>query len=194
MRSDESHLLFGVHKVKTVRYSSVTFEVKDTLEVQHVIMYDSPLIVEISKKDITTEKNLSRAKMKITDMSGKEIDSWTSTKKPHKLSLPKGKYILTEKNATKGYEVAESIEYEVKNTAKVQKVTMHDKPKEGTTSMNGKKNGTTTSSPASSVSRSAVKTGDETKIIIPMLLMVIASTGIIWGIKGSRKKKMKVKQ
>lgn len=54
--------------------------------------------VEISKTDITGEKELPGAKLKVTDEEHNVIDSWTSTDKSHKIEgLKVGKkYMLTE--------------------------------------------------------------------------------------------------
>lgn len=55
-----------------------------------------------------------------------EIDEWVSTDEPHKIKyLVEGKeYILTEKIAPKGYELAESITFTAKDGTKI---TMKDK-------------------------------------------------------------------
>ena len=85
--------------------------------------------IEISKTDITGEKELVGAKLTITDENNEVIDSWISTEKTHKVEgLKAGKeYTLTEEIAPDGFVKATSIKFTVKNTAEIQKVTMIDK-------------------------------------------------------------------
>ena len=85
--------------------------------------------IEISKTDITGEKELVGAKLTITDENNEVIDSWISTEKTHKVEgLKVGKeYTLTEEIAPDGFVKATSIKFTVKNTTDIQKVTMIDK-------------------------------------------------------------------
>ncbi len=85
--------------------------------------------IEISKTDITGEKELVGAKLTITDENNEVIDSWIYTEKTHKVEgLKAGKeYTLTEEIAPDGFVKATSIKFTVKNTAEIQKVTMIDK-------------------------------------------------------------------
>ena len=107
---------------------SITFEVKETGEVQKVVMKDAPLQVEISKKTITGEEELPGAVLRVSDLDGKVLETWISEKEPHRIRLKKGTYELTEITAPHGYEVAETIRFTVEDTMEVQKVTMYDKP------------------------------------------------------------------
>ena len=107
---------------------SVTFEVKDDLSVQKVEMLDAPLVIEISKQDITTGKELPGAHLTITDKDGNVVDEWDSTEEPYKTTLSQGDYILTEILAPGGYAKAESVAFTVTDTVEVQKVEMKDKP------------------------------------------------------------------
>ncbi|MDO4436515.1 MAG: SpaA isopeptide-forming pilin-related protein [Coriobacteriaceae bacterium] len=85
--------------------------------------------IDISKRDITTEEEVPGAKLTVTDSKGKEIDSWISTNKPHRINaLDPGSYILTEEMTPHTYDKAQSISFEVLPTGKVQTVVMHDKP------------------------------------------------------------------
>ncbi len=65
--------------------------------------------VKVSKVDIANEAELAGAKLKITDASGKEIDSWISSdeeeKKVHEVTglKPGEAYTLTEESAPTGY-------------------------------------------------------------------------------------------
>lgn len=85
--------------------------------------------VQISKTDITGEKEVVGAELTITDESGNVVDSWTSTDIAHYANgLVEGqKYTLTEKTAPLGYAVATSVEFEVTADKVTQQVTMTDK-------------------------------------------------------------------
>lgn len=93
-------------------------------------MVDEDTKVEVSKQDITTKKELEGAKLKVTDKDGKVIDEWTSGKQPHMIkNLTVGEtYTLTEVIAPKNYKVAESLRFTVKDTGKIQRVIMYDRP------------------------------------------------------------------
>ena len=108
---------------------SVPFTVLPTGEVQQFEMWDDVIKVEISKVDITTNKELPGAELIITNKEGKEIDRWVSTDKPHYIEkLPAGEYTLTEITAPNGYEIAEDISFTVLPTGEVQRVVMKDAP------------------------------------------------------------------
>ena len=106
---------------------NVPFTVLPTGEVQKFEMLDDVIKVEISKVDITTNKELPGAELIITNKDGKEIDRWVSTDKPHYIEkLPSGEYTLTEITAPDGYDIAESIRFTVLPTGEVQTVVMKD--------------------------------------------------------------------
>ena len=108
---------------------SVPFTVLPTGEVQQFEMRDDVIKVEISKVDITTNKELPGAELTITDKDGKVVEHWTSTDKPHYIEkLPAGTYTLTEITAPNGYEIAEDISFTVLPTGEVQRVVMKDAP------------------------------------------------------------------
>lgn len=108
---------------------SVPFTVLPTGEVQQFEMRDDVIKVEISKADITTNKELPGAELIITNKEGKEIDRWVSTDKPHYIEkLPAGEYTLTEITAPNGYEIAEDISFTVLPTGEIQRVVMKDAP------------------------------------------------------------------
>ena len=108
---------------------SVPFTVLPTGEVQQVEMRDDVIKVEISKVDITTNKELPGAELIITNKDGKEIERWVSTDKPHYIEkLPAGDYTLTEITAPNGYEIAEDISFTVLPNGEVQRVVMKDAP------------------------------------------------------------------
>ena len=108
---------------------SVPFTVLPTGEVQKFEMLDDVIKVEISKVDITTNKELPGAELIITNKDGKVVEHWTSTDKPHHIEkLPAGDYKLTEITAPDGYEIAEDISFTVLPNGEVQRVVMKDAP------------------------------------------------------------------
>ena len=108
---------------------SVPFTVLPTGEVQRFEMRDDVIKVEISKVNITTNKELPGAELILTNKDGKVVEHWTSTDKPHYIEkLPAGEYTLTEVTAPAGYEIAEDISFTVLPTGEVQRVVMKDAP------------------------------------------------------------------
>ena len=108
---------------------SVPFTVLPTGEVQQFEMRDDVIKVEISKADITTNKELPGAELIITNKDGKVVERWTSNDKPHYIEkLPAGEYTLTEITAPNGYETAEDISFTVLPSGEVQCVVMKDAP------------------------------------------------------------------
>ena len=106
---------------------SVPFTVLPTGEVQRFEMRDDVIKVEISKVDITTNKELPGAELIITNKGGKVVEHWTSADKPHYIEkLPAGTYTLTEVTAPNGYEIAEDISFTVLPNGEVQRVVMKD--------------------------------------------------------------------
>lgn len=98
--------------------------------------------VTASKKDIAGTDEIKGAKMQVTDMNGKIIDTWTSTNKPHSIKgLTEGcDYILTEITAPNGFVKAESIKFTVSKEKKNQAIVMKDKQvKISKTDLTGKK-------------------------------------------------------
>ena len=89
---------------------------------------NTPIRVEFSKTDVTGEKELPGANLSIIDSEGKVVEYWTSEAgKTHMVEkLPVGKYILREESAPYGYKIANDVEFEVTETAEIQKVTMKD--------------------------------------------------------------------
>ena len=88
---------------------------------------NKPIKVQISKTDITGDNELEGAVLSVIDADGNLIEKWTSGKEPHMIEkLPAGKYTLREETAPFGYVIAQDIEFEVKETAEIQKVAMKD--------------------------------------------------------------------
>ena len=151
-----------------VTAESITFTVENTAEIQKQEMKDDVTKVLISKQDIAG-KELPGAKLTILDEDGKVVESWTSTEEAHYIEmLPIGKYMLREETAPEGYLVAKDVEFEVKDTAEVQKVVMVDeeKPKESTPE-GGKP------------SKDAPKTGDNTNLLLWLIVLGMSLSGVV---------------
>lgn len=104
----------------TIQADSENFVVK-------VTRTDKPITVEISKTDITGQKEVPGAKLKVTNSENAVIRSWTSGTTPYIIKeLPAGEYTLTEEIAPNGYVTASSIKFTVKNDGSVNKVVMKD--------------------------------------------------------------------
>lgn len=93
---------------------------------------DTSIKISVSKKSITSGKNIIGARLTVTDNSGNIIDSWITDGSEHFIEgIVPGKYILTEESAPQGYIVSSSIEFEVKETYEIQKVEMFDEVVKG---------------------------------------------------------------
>lgn len=85
--------------------------------------------IDISKVDATGEQEVTGAKLVLCDSDGNEIDSWTSSDKPHHIEhLSPGTYTLRETMSPRTYDLAEEMTFEVKATGEVQTVAMKDAP------------------------------------------------------------------
>ena len=151
-----------------VTAESITFTVENTAEIQKQEMKDDVTKVLISKQDIAG-KELPGAKLTILDEDGKVVESWTSTEEAHYIEmLPIGKYTLREETAPEGYLVAKDVEFEVKDTAEVQKVVMVDEEKpKGSTPEGGKP------------SKDAPKTGDNTNLLLWLIVLGMSLSGVV---------------
>lgn len=110
-----------------VTAESIEFTIENTTDIQKVEMKDDVTKVEISKTDITGEKELPGATLTILDKDGNVIETWVSTTEAHYIEkLPIGTYTLHEEQAPDGYLIAEDITFEVKDTGEIQKVIMKD--------------------------------------------------------------------
>ena len=139
--------------------------------------------VQISKTDISG-KELPGAKLTILDKDGKVMESWTSGKEPHYIEmLPIGEYTLHEESAPEGYLVAEDVKFTVKDTGEIQKVVMKDEAEpEGTPEKTP-----TPGNPSSQVTDTP-KTGDETHMLLWILLAIAGLAGTVSAVWTVRKK------
>lgn len=104
-----------------------------------------PYEVAISKQDLTNEKEIAGATLKIVNQKTKEeVASWVSEKdKTHTVSLPFGEYILIEEVVPDGYKKADDIYFKISKNgeisikgkdgtySKTNKVIMKDEAKPG---------------------------------------------------------------
>lgn len=151
-----------------VTAESIEFTIENTAEIQKVEMKDDVTKVEISKTDITGKKELPGATLTILDSDGNVVETWVSGSEPHYIEkLPVGTYTLREEQAPDGYLVAEDITFEVTDTAEIQKVVMKDE----------------------AVPTDVPKTGDETNLWLPVLLMALSAAGLAGLVVSRRKKK-----
>ena len=111
--------IYELQEIKTLDglvLDTTKYEVKFTQKDQVTKVYtetkrlsNNTTIIEISKTDITGEKQLIGAKLTVVDEDGNIIDSWVSNEENHKIEgLTVGKtYILREEIAPEGYTIAE---------------------------------------------------------------------------------------
>ncbi|MBP3800447.1 MAG: hypothetical protein J6I85_00190, partial [Clostridia bacterium] len=111
-----------------VKATDIEFTVTTDKETQHEKLVDK--IVTVTKTDLTNGEEIEGAKLVVTDEEGNTVDEWVSEKTPHKIkNLEEGKkYTLTELTAPYGYEIAESIEFEVSKEKINECIEMKDKP------------------------------------------------------------------
>lgn len=115
-------------------YGNVTVENVDSTAVSDngyplIVMVDDTTKVRISKRDITTGKELPGATLQIIDENGNVVEEWVSTNEPHMIEgkLIAGKeYTLKEIIAPEGYEIANEIKFTVNEDGSVTEVVMYD--------------------------------------------------------------------
>ena len=107
----------------------------------NITSMDTGTEVYISKKDIVTKEELPGATLQVISNNdedkGAVVEEWVSTNKVHLIrELPAGDYVLREITAPYGYDVAEDIEFTVKENVIVTNTEMYNKPlKIGTAAM-----------------------------------------------------------
>lgn len=111
----------------------IPFEVKDTGEIQKVVMEDDVTKLQIVKTD-ENGNLLAGNKLAILDVNENQLDTWVSTEQPHDITkLVVGQeYILRELEAAPGYTKAEDVRFIVRDTPEVQVVNMSNKQTEMT--------------------------------------------------------------
>ena len=112
-------------------------------ELSMTVYADGSGSVSVSKEVLGQGRELTGAELIVT-YENENIDSWTSDGSQHEIqNLKDGTYILTETNAPKGYEVAESISFKIEDGKLVENdnahggvVTMQDALKKTDVSIN----------------------------------------------------------
>ena len=111
----------------------VTFDYKDDttpIVITNINVKDLPLIplnIEISKKSLTTTKDLVGATLEVISENGTVIDKWISNGKTHTIrNVKAGKYILIEITAPNGYIRTSKVEFTVDGEHEITKVEMFD--------------------------------------------------------------------
>ena len=115
-------------------YGKITVENVDATAVSEngnplIVMVDDTTKVKISKRDITTDKELAGATLQIIDEDGNVVEEWVSTDEAHFIEgkLIAGKeYTLKEIIAPEGYEIANEIKFTVNADGTVTEVVMYD--------------------------------------------------------------------
>ena len=115
-------------------YGKITVENVDATAVSEngnplIVMVDDTTKVKISKRDITTDKELAGATLQIIDEDGNVATEWVSTDEAHFIEgkLIAGKeYTLRETIAPDGYEIASEIKFTVNTDGSVTEVVMYD--------------------------------------------------------------------
>lgn len=89
---------------------------------------DEPTVFEFTKVSLTDGKEVEGAKLTVTDENREVVDEWVSGKEPYiiKELVVGNTYTMTELIPAPGYVTAESIQFTVEDTAKVQKIEMKD--------------------------------------------------------------------
>lgn len=157
--SEQSHVIEGKYAVgKTYvltetkprdgyeTATSIEFTVADDEKAQKVKMIDDTIKVEFNKIASDTKKQLGGAKYKVYDSKGKKVYEFTTGKKAEFIEgiLKAGEtYTFKEVDAPEHYKVAKDKKIRIKDTGKVQKITVTDEripvvPDTPQTGINGK--------------------------------------------------------
>ncbi|MEG0360620.1 MAG: SpaA isopeptide-forming pilin-related protein, partial [Longicatena sp.] len=137
--------LFEIKEIKApIGYATndISQEVDATYQGQDVSVIEVDKIfknkitkVEISKTDITTDKELAGNHLSVyeKDNKGNVFDTWISTNETHLIKgLEVGKtYVLHEVSSAFGFAIAKDVEFTIQDTGEVQKVKMENKLVEG---------------------------------------------------------------
>ena len=108
----------GYYYFHSSKYQKVLFEepleetvsLKDSIQMT-VYNWKDKFEVNISKTDITQQKEIAGATLVVKNEKGEIIDQWVSTTESHKMTLKAGKYSLTETIAPKGYKLSSTTIY-----------------------------------------------------------------------------------
>ena len=148
-------------------------------------MRDDITRAEIRKTAGDGVTGLPGAELELLDEGGQQITSWVSTEETHILEkLPVGTYILREIHAPSGYQKAEDMVIEVKDTSDIQKYVLKNeklpKKKEHTKTRE-------TDIPATKTEEvNAPLTGDTGRWILWCCTMILSAAAVGWIRKNKR--------
>lgn len=158
---------------------SIEFTVKDTGEIQKVVMKDDTTKIYFYKYASNTKKLLPGTKWKIIDENGTEVYRFTTGKKVTVIEeiLAVGHtYTFVELSAPENYEKVKDFDYTVKDTGEIQKIKVTDKYH-------------TPDTPQTENPPSTPKTGAGAISLWMMILLVVLGSGIF--IVSRKRKKRK---
>ena len=115
-----------VQSVVSVKQEDGTFSDRED---DKTVMVDEQTKIRLIKLDAETGQGLPGAKFTVTDADGREVMKFVSTEDEVDITgkLVAGQtYTFTETSAPKGYKTAKPVTYTVKDTGKVQKVSVTD--------------------------------------------------------------------
>ena len=105
----------------------VSFTVTATADIQTVSMTDDITQLQVTKVSAEDDSPVIGAVLVIKDADDNEYARWETTEDPYLIEkIPVGKYTLIEESAPEGFELADPIPFEVKDTAELQEVEMVD--------------------------------------------------------------------
>lgn len=113
-----------------VTADSIEFTVEDTGEIQSVGMKDDTTKIRLIKLASDTGQGMRGARFEVYDSQGKKVMKFTSKEEGYDITgkLAVGEtYTFKEVEAPKGYRLAKPVKYTVKDTGKVQEVSVTDK-------------------------------------------------------------------
>ena len=128
-----TEIAFSIDKYNKVTVDNINALSTDDEGNATITMVDDTTKVHVSKRDITTEKELPGAKLVILDENGETVEEWVSTSEEHIIEgkLTAGKeYTLREITAPEGYEKATDVVFKVNEDGTVTQVIMYDKPED----------------------------------------------------------------
>lgn len=113
-----------------VRYFTVVDDgLTEGLESFPLEIEDDYTKIDLSKRDITNEDEVTGAKLAVICPDGGVAESWTSDGTDHRIdALEPGDYKLVELMAPHGYDEATAVDFTVEPTGEVQRVVMYDEP------------------------------------------------------------------
>lgn len=124
-----TEIAFSVDEYGKVTVNGVEATATDDAGNPTIVMVDDTTKASITKTDISGDKEITGAEMKLFDKDGNLVEEWTSTDKAHEITgkLAAGdKYTLHEESAPDGYVVAADIEFTVSETGEIDAIAMKD--------------------------------------------------------------------